>query len=88
MGDTFQYMMDRLAIMFQVQPWIIILTLIFLIMLFIGLRYVIRHHMRDKWMPDWNRDPDELPDLAPRLRQARIHIIAVVVGIIFLLFFL
>jgi len=75
MGDRIQSLLDRISILFGVQPWIVILTLVFLIGLLIGLRLLVRLGNQDRSLPDWRRDPDELPDLSPRLRQVRLQLI-------------
>ena len=79
MGDLIASLLDRLSLILGVPPWITVLTLVFAIVVIIGVGFVLRNR-RAGGDPDWQRDPDEMEDLSPRLRQARLQMIAAAIA--------
>jgi hypothetical protein len=86
MPDVITRTLDRAAILLGVPPWVILVTLVFLIVMTIGIRLLARNSSNDGWKMDWRRDPDELTDLSPHLRRARLQMIGAALGMLALLF--
>lgn len=85
MFDFFNAAIEKLAITFGAPPWIVLLTLVFLIVLVIGVGMVLRDRARSGRGPNWERDPGEMRDLSPQLRQARMQMIAAGIAMTFIL---
>lgn len=81
MADFAASLLDRLALFFGVPPWIVILTLIFLVALVAGMGHVVRGQTGGA--PDWKRDPESMHDLSPNLRRARLQMIGAAIAMIF-----
>jgi hypothetical protein len=74
--------MDRLSILLGLPPWIVAVTVVFIFVLIIGVGMVFRDRAAGSGGLNWNRDPDEMPDLSPRLRQARIQMLVAALAMI------
>lgn len=83
MGDLPAVMMDRLSLIFGAPPWIAILTLIFIVALVAGMGMLVRDRARGGGRPNWRRDPEEMQDLSPRLRRARLQMIGAAIAMVF-----
>lgn len=85
MFDFFNSIIEKLAITFGAPPWIVLLTLVFFVVLIVGIGMVLRDRVRGGQGPNWNRDPDQMKDLSPQLRQARMQMIAAGIAMGFIL---
>lgn len=86
MSDAITRSLDKISLLLGVPPWVIVLALVLLIALMIGVRLLARYSGPDGLKLDWRRDPDELTDLSPHLRRARLQMIGAGIGMLALLF--
>lgn len=86
MSDAIASSLDRASLMLGVPVWVILLTLVFLIVMTVGIRLLVRNSDDADSKLNWHRDPDELPDISPNLRRARMQMIAAALGMAALLF--
>lgn len=85
MQDLTASVLDRLSLFFGAPPWIVILTLVFIVVLVLGIGIVLREGRASQRGPDWDKDPDELQDLSPHLRRARLQMIAAAIAMVFIM---
>ena len=86
MSDAISRSLDKISLLLGVPPWVIVLAPVLLIALMIGVRLLVRNSGPDGLKLDWRRDPDELTDLSPHLRRARLQMIGAGIGMLALLF--
>ncbi|MEQ8440579.1 MAG: hypothetical protein RIM33_11865 [Alphaproteobacteria bacterium] len=72
--------LDRLSIAFGAPPWMVVISLFFIAVILVGFSLFVRERYRGNGGPNWRRDPDEMEDLSPSLRRARMQMIAAVIG--------
>ncbi len=85
MQDLAASIIDRLSLLFDAPPWIVLLTLVFVVVLIVGIGIVLREGRAAQKGPNWDRDPDEMRDLSPHLRRARLQMIAAGIAMVFIL---
>lgn len=86
MPDAIARSLDKISILLGVPVWIILLTLVFLIVMTVGIRLLARTSQETDSKLDWRRDPDEMVDISPNLRRARMQMIGAGLGMVALLF--
>ena len=86
MPDAIARSLDKVSILLGLPVWIILLTLVFLIVMTIGIRLLARNSDDSESKLDWRRDPDEMADISPNLRRARMQMIGAGLGMVALLF--
>ena len=65
MPDAIARSLDKVSILLGLPVWIILLTLVFLIVMTIGIRLLARNSDDSESKLDWRRDPDEMADISP-----------------------
>lgn len=85
MQDLAVSVIDRLSLLFEAPPWIVLLTLVFVVVLVVGIGIVLREGRASQKGPNWERDPEEMQDLSPNLRRARMQMIAAAIAMVFIL---
>lgn len=73
---------ERFAIMVGLPPWMVIVTLVFIVVLFIGVGLVFKDRAAGSRRYNWRRDPDELPDISPQLRRARMQMLGAALAMV------
>jgi Fe2+ transport system protein B len=86
MPDAIARSLDKASILLGVPVWIILLSLVFLIVMTIGIRLLARNNDDLESKLNWRRDPEEMTDLSPNLRRARMQMIGAGLGMVALLF--
>lgn len=84
MADGIQRLLSDLGLALGMPPWMVLLTLVFVVALFFGVGLVLRDRGRLSRQPR-DRDPDSLPNLAPELRRARMQMLAAALAMLALI---
>lgn len=80
-------MLDSLGHLIAAQPAFLVGGLLVLLLMIVGLRLFLAKNAARRGRPDWNKDPDEMQDLSPALKRARV-IMSVTAGVMISLFIL
>lgn len=80
-------MLESLGRLAATQPVFMIAGILVLLMMIVGLRLVLAKYFSRWGKPDWNRDPEEMKDLSPALKRARI-LMSLTAGVMISLFIL
>lgn len=75
MADGVQRLLSDLGLALGMPPWMVLLTLVFVVAVIAGVGLVLRDRGRFR-PPDHERDPESLQDLSPELRRVRLQMLA------------
>lgn len=74
--------LESIAIMLGLPPWMVIVTLVFIVVLFMGVGLVVKDRAAGSRGYNWRRDPDDLPDISPQLRRARLQMLGAALAMV------